>query len=90
MIYIDREITQKLIDSDFLFSFPNLNLFYCTLGENNNYKFNYDFVSDKISKTLICFNVGDSNNEYFGHNNNGKRLQVKRMPFLYMYGFDIV
>ena len=90
LIYIDREITQKLIDSDFLFSFPNLNLFYCTLGENFNYKFNYDFVSDKISKTLICFNVGDSNNEYFGHNNNGKRLQVKRMPFLYMYGFDIV
>ena len=87
---IDEGITQKVLNSGFLFSLSNLNEFYS--GEARYCKkLNYDFVSDEISKSLIYLHVNDiwstSNNNI---NDNGKRLQGKKIPYLSKYDYGIM
>ena len=87
---IDDFDIKNRIDSISFFSFPNLNEFYCYEMEDFSYNLNYDFESDEISKSLVCLTVGGNKNKYSGYNENGRRLQEKRIPFLYKYDNTIV
>ena len=79
---------REIIDSGLLLSFPNLNEFCDPM---NYYKFNHDSATDEISKSLIHLDVHDSDSfGYYHQNEDGKRLQEKKIPFLYKFGNSIV
>ena len=85
--FAEKGTVQEIIDSNFLFSFLNLNRFHCMEYMDPDIEFNFDSVPDVISKSLIYFNVNDcKKTDYYCKNENVKRLQEKRMPFLCKYG----
>ena len=85
-------ITKKIMDSNFLFSFPNLVKFQCYELDSYGERANFDGVPDEISKSLISLIVSDTNkiDNYYCRNENAKQLQKKNFPFLYMYGPGIM
>ena len=87
----DGSIPQKIIESNLIFSFPNLNNFFCKECRVFYGDFNYDFVSEEISKSLIWMDVYDSSGDpYYCQKKNAKLLVEKKVPFLYKYGPRIV
>ena len=77
---------QKIIDSNFLSSFPNLNKFCCDDYTVFYEKYTYKLARNIISKSLIDFNVYDGGNrDYYCENENAKKLQEEKIPFLYKY-----
>ena len=86
--YATNKFTEKIINSNFLSSFPSLNRFLCMDNSYHYVKFTFDFDSDDIFKSLIYLNVHDSDkvDYYEFKNENAKRLQEKRIPFLCKYG----
>ena len=61
LLHVDRGIINKVIDSDFLFLFPNLSEFYC---DEKGYcgGFTNGLESKKVSKSLVHFTVNDIQN----------------------------
>ena len=82
-------VIQKIFDSNLLLELPYLNEFYCDECGNLRGEFTFDFVSDKISNSLIHLNIPDKNNDYNQKNEIAKKLQKKNLPFLYKYDSGI-
>ena len=82
---VKNRISREIFDSDFLFSFSNLNEFYC--DEYCYYdRFSYGLRSNKVSESLVNFTAHDSQSiPYSCTVQNGKELQKKNMPFLCKY-----
>lgn len=80
--YSKEEINEP-IDLNLIFSFSNLNDFYCK-GHLYDDEVTFDFASDEISYSLIHLTVGNRyRNAGYREDKNSVQLRKKRIPFLY-------